>query len=67
MFNIEMEYFKGYAKIAKEALNNMSLVWEQMQYNGTEPKALDFPNNYPFNKSFDEVVSDFSYWIESLE
>ena len=68
MFNIEYEYFKGYAKIAKDALNNMALVWEQMQFNDTEPKCLDFDNlDYPFNESFDDVASRFAYWIDSLE
>lgn len=68
MFNIEYEYFKGYARIAKEAINNMALVWEQMQFNNTEPNALQFNNNdYPFGISFDDVASRFSYWIDSLE
>lgn len=68
MFNIEYEYFKSTAKIASEALNTMSLIWEQMQFNGTEPKSLEFDNKaYPFNDSFDDVASRFAYWIESLE
>ena len=67
MFNIEYEYFKGYAKIAKEALNSMALVWEQMQSNDTEPDSLNFPKDYPFNESFDDVASRFSYWIDTLE
>ena len=54
MFNIEMEYMKSYAKIAAEALYSMSLVWEQMQFNDTEPDILNI--DYPFNESFDEVV-----------
>ena len=68
MFNIEYEYFKGYAKIAKDALNNMALVWEQMQFNDTEPESLQFGNiNYPFDESFDDVVSRFAYWVDTLE
>ena len=68
MFNIEYEYFKSVAKIASEALNTMSIIWEQMQFNGTEPKGLEFNNkNYPFNDSFDDVASRFTYWLETLE
>ena len=61
MFNIEMEYMKSYAQIAINALNSMSLVWEQMQFNDTEPSILS--KNYPLNKSFDEFVFDFSEWV----
>ena len=61
MFNIEMEYMKSYAKIANEALDSMALVWEQMQFNDIEPSCL--AENYPFNKSFDEFVFEFSEWI----
>lgn len=68
MFNIEFEYFKSVAKIASEALNTMSLIWEQMQFNGTEPQSLTFGNEaYPFEASFDEVSSRFAYWLETLE
>lgn len=68
MFNIEFEYFKSVAKIASEALNTMSLIWEQMQFNGTEPQSLAFGNEaYPFEESFDEVSSRFAYWLETLE
>lgn len=67
MFNIEMEYFKGYATIAKEAINNMALVWEQMQFNDTEPKSLQFNDDYPLAVSFDEFASCFAEWVESLE
>ena len=63
MFNIEMEYMKSYAKIAAEALYSMSLVWEQMQFNDTEPDILNI--DYPFNESFDEVVYNFSEWISN--
>lgn len=61
MFNIEMEYMKSYAKIASEALNSMALVWEQMQFNDTEPSCL--AENYPLDKSFDEFAFEFSEWI----
>lgn len=67
MFNIEYEYFKGYARIAKAALNNMSLVWEQMQNNGTEPDSLNFPIDYPFDESFDDVACRFAEWVECME
>ena len=63
MFNIEMEYMKSYAKIANETLSAMSLVWEQMQFNNTEPEYL--AENYPFDKSFDEFVSEFSQWVSN--
>ena len=61
MFNIEMEYMKSYAKIASEALNSMAVVWEQMQFNDTEPSILW--EDYPIEKSFDEFAFDFSEWI----
>ena len=63
MFNIEMEYMKSYAKIASEAINSMALVWEQMQFNGTEPSYL--AEDYPINKSFDEFAFEFSEWVSS--
>lgn len=61
MFNIEMEYLKSYAKIAGEALSSMALVWEQMQFNNTEPSIL--AEDYPIDKSFDEFVFEFNEWI----
>ena len=61
MFNIEMEYMKSYAKIASEAINSMALVWEQMQFNGTEPSILS--EDYPIDKSFDEFAFEFSEWV----
>ena len=63
MFNIEMEYMKSYAKIASEALMSMALVWEQMQFNETEPEFL--AENYPLDKSFDEFAFEFSEWVSS--
>ena len=63
MFNIEMEYMKSYAKIASEALNSMALVWEQMQFNDTEPSYLS--ENYPLDKSFDEFAFEFSEWVSN--
>lgn len=62
MFNIEMEYMKSYAKIASEALMSMALVWEQMQFNETEPEFL--AENYPLDKSFDEFAFEFLSWVE---
>lgn len=63
MFNIEMEYMKSYAKIASEAINSMALVWEQMQFNDTEPSCLAV--DYPIDKSFDEFAFEFSEWVSS--
>lgn len=63
MFNIEMEYMKAYAKIASEAIMAMALVWEQMQFNKTEPEIL--AENYPLDKSFDEFAFEFSEWIHN--
>lgn len=62
MFNIEMEYMKSYAKIASEALMSMSLVWEHMQFNKTEPEIL--AENYPLDKSFDKFAFEFLSWVE---
>ena len=63
MFNVEMEYMKSYAKIASEAINSMALVWEQMQFNDTEPSCL--AKDYPIDKSFDEFAFEFSEWVSS--
>ena len=62
MFNIEMEYMKSYAEIASKALMAMALVWEQMQFNETEPE--ESAENYPFDKSFDEFAFEFLSWVE---
>lgn len=66
MINMEYEYFKSLAKIASEALDTMAILWEQMQYNGTEPDTLDFPESYPFDKSFDDIAEAFNYWVGDL-
>lgn len=63
MFNIEMEYMKSYAKIASEALMSMALVWEQMEFKTDEP-IKEFWDCYPFDKSFDEVATEFLFWVE---
>lgn len=63
MSNIEMEYMKAYANIASEAITAMALVWEQMQFNKTEPEIL--AENYPLDKSFDEFAFEFSQWIHN--
>ena len=62
MFNIEMEYMKSYSKIASEAITAMALVWEQMQFNNTEPSCL--AEDYPIDKSFDEFAFEFLSWVE---
>lgn len=64
MFNINMEYMKSYAKIASEALISMAIVWEQLEFeNGDDPIEI-FNDYYPFEKSFDEVASEFLFWVE---
>ena len=63
MFDIEMEYMKSYAKIASEAINSIALVWEQMQFNETEPEIL--AEDYPLDKLFDEFAFEFSQWIHN--
>jgi hypothetical protein len=63
MFNKEIEYMKAYAKIANEALISMAFLWEQMNITNTNPDYLD--KDYPFDKSFDEFVFEFSEWIHN--
>ena len=66
MFNIEMEYMKSLGKIASESLMTMAMIWEQMEFKTDEP--IDkLCENYPFDKSFDEVAIDFLFWIEKWD
>lgn len=62
--NMEFEYFKSCAKIAKESLTTMALLWEQMQFNDDEPSVIR--QNYFADESFDEFVFKFSEWVSSL-
>jgi hypothetical protein len=57
------EYFKSCAKAVKESLLIMSMLWEQIEFENDEPFEEVF-DGYPFDKSFDEVVIDFIFWIE---
>ena len=63
MFNINMEYMKSVGKIASEALTTMAMLWEQMEFE-TENPIDELCNNYPFEKSFDEVATEFLFWVE---
>lgn len=63
MFNIEMEYMKSLGKIASESLITMAMIWEQMEFKTDEP-IDELCENYPFDKSFDEVAIDFLFWFE---
>lgn len=57
------DYFKSCAKIAAESLLTMSMLWEQIEFEHDEPFEEVF-DNYPFHKSFDEMVYDFLFWID---
>ena len=63
MWNERMEYMKSVGKIASEALMTMAMLWEQMEFE-TENPIDELYNNYPFEKSFDEVASEFLFWVE---
>ena len=60
------DYFKSCAKIAKDAMMMMSELWEQIEFESDEPFVEVF-DNYPFEKSFDEVVAEFMFWIEEWD
>ena len=60
------EYFKSYAKIAKDALVSMNMLWEQIEFEDDKPFTEVF-DDYPIDKSFDEFVTDFSFWIEKWD
>lgn len=62
--NMEFEYFKSCAKIAKESLTTMALLWEQMQFNDDEPSVIR--QNYFVDESFDEFAFRFSEWVNGL-
>lgn len=63
MWNERMEYMKSVGKIASEALMTMAMLWEQMEFE-TENPIDELCNNYPFEKSFDEVATEFLFWVE---
>lgn len=63
MWNERMEYMKSVGKIASEALITMAMLWEQMEFE-TENPIDELYNNYPFEKSFDEVATEFLFWVE---
>ena len=63
MWNERMEYMKSVGKIASEALMTMAMLWEQMEFE-TENTIDELCNNYPFEKSFDEVATEFLFWVE---
>lgn len=67
MINTEFEQFIRVAKVTQNLLFEMSYIWEQMQFNDTEPKILNFNPSYPFDKSFDDVAWNFLEWVETLE
>lgn len=63
MWNERMEYMKSVGKITSEALMTMAMLWEQMEFE-TENPIDELCNNYPFKKSFDEVATEFLFWVE---
>lgn len=65
MFNINMEYMKSVGKIAAESLTTMAMIWEQMEFE-TEKQIEILWRDYPFDKSFDEVVAEFMFWVEGF-
>jgi hypothetical protein len=62
MWNERAEYMKSVGKIAVNALTTMVILWEQMEFE-TEKPIEEFIENYPFDKSFDEIVFAFSEWV----
>ena len=60
------EYFKSCAKIASESLLAMSMLWEQIEFETDEPFVEVF-KNYPCDKSFDEFVTEFAFWVSDFD
>ena len=59
---IIIENFERHAEVAIRALSGMAYCWEQLDY---EPPILS--DGYPFEKSFDEMVFEFSNWIHNWQ
>lgn len=64
MFDINMEYMKSVGKIASQSLMTMMMIWEQMEFE-TEQPIEKLCEDYPFDKSFDDVVYEFASWVDS--
>lgn len=64
MWNERMDYMKTVSKIAVNALIMMSELWE-IEEGETKEQISELCNNYPFEKSFDEVVYEFSEWVNT--
>ena len=65
VLNANYESFISHAKIARQCINEMAFLWEQMEfeYGGVITK---FQEDYPLSKSFDEFANDFSNWIDNF-
>lgn len=59
---IIIDNFEMYAEIAVRALNGMAYCWEQL-----DDEPLILADEYPFEKSFDEMVFEFSNWIHNWQ
>ena len=67
MSDTKFEKFRKIANNIAVEMSIMSYLWEQMQFDDEEPGVLGFSNeDYPFEKSFDDVASGFWVWVESL-
>lgn len=53
-----------YGYKAADAIDKMSELWEQIQFNDLEVDLLS--DNYPCRQSFDEFASEFRYWVENI-
>lgn len=68
MYNHDFETFKSLARIASETLDTMSLIWEKMQRECTEPEILTNGGgaHYPVDMSFDEFAETFNFWANEI-
>ena len=64
MWKERAEYMKSVGRIAINALNTMAMLWEQMEFE-TEQPIEKLCEDYPFDKSFDDVVYEFASWVDS--